>query len=463
MNKSAKIHILALAGIALTATATLFVLPALKHLSWTKPFSFSGFTQTTAAESNPAAFKNLVLAQDNIHVRFENRDLSLRLPIYHDVNRYYLPITEILQTMGGTQTLEANTLSLSLNGMPKILNLLDNTYSQGGQFVPLKNKALVKEDIVYLSLFDMHKLFDLKIDWDVPQKTLSLYYDRDKLERLAPATTGKPALIRLEDISATRFYTLPRSLEKLRIVADYLYQQHVPFHVAWVPRYIDPRPANKIDVDISEQYSMDNANFVYTLDYMLDRDGLIGLHGYTHQYGNSESISGLEFHTPYAAGQEIPATDAYALERINAAKKAAAKLEIPYSFFEAPHYAMYGSQLKVAENNFDYIYEHYPGAPNQITVKKNAGRTTKYIPTPLDYVVGKKDTDRMLQKIRSLKPGVLASFFYHPYIDFDSITLAKEADGYPTYTYAPDSVLHRLLKAFREQGYRFEKITDLKT
>lgn len=447
-----KICILAL-GIVLTATAALFALPGLKHISW----------KGTPTEFSPGNFKNLALAQGDIHVRFENRDLSLHMPIYHNVNRYYLPITEILQTIGGTQTLQANTLSLTLNGKTQTLNLQDNTYSQEGRSVPLKSKALAEGDIVYLSLFDLHKLFNLKIDWDVPHKTLSLYYDRDKSERLAPAATGKPALIRLEDISASHFYALPQSLEKLRIVSDYLYQEHIPFHVAWVPRYIDPRPAYKTDVDISEQYSMDNANFVYTLDYMLDRDGLIGLHGYTHQYGNSESIAGLEFHTSNPGGKEIPTTDEYALERINAAKKAAEKLGIPYTFFEAPHYAMYGNQLKVAENNFDYIYEYYPGAPNQITVKKNVGRTTKYIPTPLDYVDGKKDTDRMLQKIRSLKPGVLASFFYHPYIDFDSITLAKETDGYPTYTYAPDSVLHRLLKAFREQGYHFEKITDLKT
>ena len=84
------------------------------------------------------------------------------------------------------------------------------------------------------------------------------------------------------------------------------------------------------------------ADFVYTLDYMLDRDGLIGLHGYTHQYGKTVSIEGLEFHAPYGNGVNIPATEEYAQERINLAKEAAQNLDIPYAFFEAPHYGIFG-------------------------------------------------------------------------------------------------------------------------
>ena len=472
-----------------------------------------GLIQTGPNGSNLNNFKGFPLPKDDIHIRFENRDLSLQLPIYYEINRYYLPITEILASLGGTQTLRGNALELTLNGKTQVLNLQDNTYQVNGQYLPLKKKALVANDIVYLSLFDFYKLFDLKVDWDIPHKTLALYYDRDNGGHTAfnspptaapgssprsassspsasaslsaspsassststsaspsgtvsaPASVnppaGKPALIRLEDIAAGHLYGPPEALAKLRIISDYLYQEQIPFHIAWVPRYIDPRPASKLDNDISEQYNMDNADFVFTLDYMQDRGGLIGLHGYTHQYGNAESIGGMEFHAPYADGKGIPGTAEYALERINAAKTAAAKLGIPYAFFEAPHYAIYGNQLLVAEKSFDYLYEYYPGAQNQITVKKNGDRITKFIPTPLDYVDGKKDTEHMIQKLSNLKPGVLASFFYHPYIDFDSITLNKEADGYPAYTYAPDSVLHRLLKVFKEKGYHFVKITDL--
>ncbi|MHB1654030.1 MAG: DUF2334 domain-containing protein [Desulfitobacteriaceae bacterium] len=415
----------------------------------------------STATINYANFPGLSLAKDDIKLRFQTRDLNLSLPIYYEVNHYYLPVTEILAKTGGKQVLSGNSLRLELGGISRTINLQNNTYLENEKVYPLRKPALVKSDIVYLSLFDWHKLFNLKVNWDIENKTLTFYPNRDKAIRLPRPQTGKPALIRLEDISATHYYSLPDSLEKLRIIADYLYSENVPFHVAWVPRYIDPRPATKADVDISKQYSMDNANFVYTLDYMLDDNGLIGLHGYTHQYGNTESIDGVEFHTPFAGGTNIPTTDEYALDRVNSAKDAAQRLGIPYTFFEVPHYAAYGNQLKVIEKNFDIIYEYYPGAPNQITVRKNGDKNTKYIPTPLDYVDGKKDLKRMIDKIQNLKPNVLASFFYHPYIDFDSIKLSKDADGYPTYTYADNSPLHQLIQVFKDKGYRFEKITDI--
>lgn len=34
---------------------------------------------------------------------------------------------------------------------------------------------------------------------------------------------------------------------------------------------------------------------MYTLDYFIDRGGIIGLHGYTHQSGAEVSIDGIEF------------------------------------------------------------------------------------------------------------------------------------------------------------------------
>jgi hypothetical protein len=404
-------------------------------------------------------FSVLALPKDNIKLKFENKNLSLTLPVYYEANRYYLPITEIISKLGGKQILKDNNLILELGNITQTIDLKQNVYQNNGQVYPLKKKSLISGDVVYLSMFDFHKLFNLKVDWDIKAKTLVFYYNRDNTARQARPEAGKPALIRFEDVSAMN-YALPESMEKLRIVSDYLYAENVPFHVAWVPRYIDPRPSSKADVDISKKYSMENADFVYTLDYMLDRDGLIGLHGYTHQYGNTVSIEGLEFHAPYGNGVNIPATEEYAQERINLAKEAALNLDILYAFFEAPHYGIFGNQLKVAEKNFDIIYEDYPGSPNQIVERRNGDKRTKYIPTPLNYIDGKNDVNRMINKVRNLSPNVLASFFCAPHLEFDSITLSKDQDGYPSYTYGT-SVLHQLLKVFQEKGYRFAKITEL--
>jgi Uncharacterized protein conserved in bacteria (DUF2334). len=56
-------------------------------------------------------------------------------------------------------------------------------------------------------------------------------------------------------------------------------------------------PAKGIDNDPSTQLSMHNTDFIFTLDYLIDKNGLIGLHGYTHQQGNEESADGIEFNS----------------------------------------------------------------------------------------------------------------------------------------------------------------------
>jgi hypothetical protein len=424
-----------------------------------KTAAASGGNVVDSRVEDYSQFRELALPKDNIKLKFENKEINLTLPIYYETNRYYLPISEVISKLGGKQILKDNSLTLELGNITQTIDLKENDYRNNGQVYHLKKKSLISGDVVYLSMFDFHKLFNLKVDWDTKAKTLAFYYNRDNTARQARPAAGKPALIRFEDVSAMN-YALPESMEKLRIVSDYLYAENVPFHVAWVPRYIDPRPSSKADVDISKKYSMENADFVYTLDYMLDRDGLIGLHGYTHQYGNTVSIEGLEFHAPYGNGVNIPATEEYAQERINLAKEAALNLDIPYAFFEAPHYGIFGNQLKVAEKNFDIIYEDYPGSPNQIVERRNGDKRTKYIPTPLNYIDGKNDVNRMINKVRNLSPNVLASFFCAPHLEFDSITLSKDQDGYPSYTYGT-SVLHQLLKVFQEKGYRFAKITEL--
>ena len=104
---------------------------------------------------------------------------------------------------------------------------------------------------------------------------------------------GRVALIRFEDVTAGDEYLDSDNLEKFRVVADYMFSAGVPFHIAWIPRFIDP--PNGIDNDISKDYSMPNANFLFTIEYLLNRNGVIGLHGYTHQYGNEVSADGTEF------------------------------------------------------------------------------------------------------------------------------------------------------------------------
>ena len=169
-------------------------------------------------------FRDLALPKDNIKIKFENKDLNLTLPIYYEANRYYLPITEIIAKLGGKQILKENSLTLELGNITQTINIKENVYQYNGQVYDLKKEDLISGDIVYLSMFDFHKLFNLKVDWNTKSKTLAFYLNRDNTTRKVRPEAGKPALIRFEDVSAVN-YALPESMEKLRIVSDYLYSE----------------------------------------------------------------------------------------------------------------------------------------------------------------------------------------------------------------------------------------------
>lgn len=408
-------------------------------------------------------FKELNFEKDNIKVSFEGKALNLTLPVYMEKNRYYLPITEIIEKIGGKSKIENTTLTLELNNNSVAVNTNANTFSLGDKTGKLKRPIISSDGISYISLIDLCRIFNLKTDWNIDSKTISLFFNREKLEVVTAPASEKAALLRLEDVTAGQRYSNSETLEKLRIISDYLYTENVPFHVAWVPRYIDPHQNPKVDNDPAKQNSMFNSDFIFTLDYFEDRNAIIGLHGYTHQYDNDVSIDGLEFHR--GPRDRIPAADAYTQERINLAIASAKALDIPYGFFEAPHYAAAPNVLRIMEKNFDYLYEPYIddkiNESKKVVVKKIDGRTVKYIPTPLDYVDGKGDTDRMIRKINALRPDLLASLFYHPNIEFEDIKLSKDSAGYPCYSYSPNSALHRIVKAIKEKGYKFKTINEI--
>jgi hypothetical protein len=410
-----------------------------------------------------SSFKELNLEKDNIKLGFEGKVLDLVLPVYIEKNRYYLPLTELVEKIGGTSKIEENILSLELNNNLIKVDVKANTFSQGDKTQKLKRHIIFSNDFCYISLIDLCRIFNLKADWNTDNKTISLFNNRDKLEVTESPASEKTALLRLEDITAGQRYSNSETLEKLRIISDYLYSQNIPFHVAWVPRYIDPTKNPIVDNDPSKQNNMFNSDFVFTLDYFEERNGIIGLHGYTHQFDNTVSIDANEFHR--SPKDRIPSTDAYTQERINLAIASAKALDIPYGFFEAPHYAAAPNVLRVLEKNFDYLYQPYSpdgfSESKKLVVKKLGDRTIKYIPTPLDYVDGKNDTDKMIKKINTLAPDLLASFFYHPSIEFEDIKLSKDNTGYPSYTYSPDSTLHRIIKASKDKGYKFKTINEV--
>lgn len=406
--------------------------------------------------SNPVHFENALIGYDDLILKFEGQEIILNSPVLYQENRYYLPFVELVSKMGGSIKREGEYLYIHFMDQDITFNLSEQSFVKDN--VTLKFKLEPVGEDFRMTLFDLCQLFNLVTDWDVKNHVLGLYINK-KPRGHAPSAQGaskKQALIRLEDISTGGPYYDPEALVKLRTIADYLYEENVPFHVAWVPRYIDP--TNSIDRSIADQYSMLNADFVFTLDYFTYRRGIIGLHGYTHQYGKTISLKGTEFRSIYEESS-IPDSEDYIRERLTKAIHAADKLSIPYGFFEAPHYVFSPKAVRVAEKYFNFIYQSYPGIPDGITLRGNFSRRVTFVPTPLGYIHGQDDLERVFTKIK--EPNFLASFYFHPFLEFNNISITRGGRGYPEINYSEDSPLHRLVKEFKNQDYTFVSLRQL--
>lgn len=390
----------------------------------------------------------------DIKLKYEGITVNYDLPVYVVNSRYYLPMEETIRAIGGSIHCKELMWYLSVRDISVSICQKDNNYSLNGKSIKLYKKIDMINGTAYISLYDFVKIFNLKTRWDTANGTISTFHSRENPE-VCPPREGRPAVIRFEDVVAGEDANYnSEELEKVRIITDYLYTRGIPVHIAWIPRYINP--ILNIDNDISKDISMYNMHFVFTLDYIINRNGLIGLHGYTHHSGNEASGAGWEF------GRNTFISDELTHEKFQKAIEAAVQLDFSISFFEFPHYAASDSQIQIAEQYFDCIYQPKPRVKHIDVLNCNVdNRLVRYIPTPLDHMTSRYDVENILKRIQAIQPDTLASLFYHPPIDYGYIKLLEGEDGYPSYTYDIDSPLHRVINALEDRGYKFVTIDDL--
>ncbi len=308
---------------------------------------------------------------------------------------------------------------------------------------------------IYVSLYELITPFGYVMTVNLENNSVNIVkgvYDGEK--GALPALGSKEAYIRFEDITAdglkpdgTGKYTVDM-LEKLRYTAEYLYNRGQEYYVAWVPVYT--YPAGGYTNDVSRNYSLYNSYFLYVMDYMADHNGHIGLHGYTHQYGNEESTVGYEFgsSTPYNRNEQM--------RRMIAAKDCCSKLGYTDEFFEFPHYGATSDQLLMAEYYFDAIYQSYPNGEysNCLTYINKYGKNIYYIPTPADYIHYKGE-HLIFEKMKSTaKSGYTLSLFFHPIIDEDEI-FVESVNGERVWRYSENAMLPQIVDYAAELGYSF--------
>jgi hypothetical protein len=292
----------------------------------------------------------------------------------------------------------------------------------------------------------------------------------------------KFVLMRLEDIGPGGQYNSLDQLGKLRAVLEYLRDEHVAYHLAVVPRWINlPADGGRYDTRLDQSDDPYVAAYQKVLHQAVGAGAVLGMHGYTHQVGNvrrddnqHESGIGNEFNIP---GVEETMSVSYAEQRLKEGLSILSNAGLKPQFWEAPHYRSTPLQDEVFRSYFGLNYQADVQTKSKSPVAQyvnqrinSYGASTfgaAYVPTPFDYIPNNKDEKLIVDRVG--KSNNIASFFYHPFVEFKYLFPVMDRngeqmlrDGIPEYRY-PDrssSQLQKLVFSLRAKGYSFYSIQD---
>ncbi|RTE05437.1 DUF2334 domain-containing protein [Paenibacillus whitsoniae] len=303
-------------------------------------------------------------------------------------------------------------------------------------------------------------------------------------QNTTPNVEKRHVMIRLEDVGLGGDYNSPEGLGKLRAVFEYLASEHVPYHVAVIPRRISMKADG-----VWKERGIDDPNpdplvsaFIKVLQDAQRNGGVLGMHGYRHQYGESyradgEHNSGIGSEFNVQGAPETMETS-YAAERMKDALAAFAKAGLQPAFWESPHYQDTRGQEEVFRSFVGLLYQPDMHSKNSLkdlvtydTVNTYGQKSlgSVYVPAPFKYVSDSLSVDQMLDRART--DDGLASFYFHPFLEFSHLEQVKGTDGapvvrdgLPAYAYRQEedpSYLHKLMAGFQERGYRWMSLYDV--
>lgn len=388
---------------------------------------------------------------EDINIFFNGKLIKLENYIYENKQRYYIEIEEALKIFSESEKLTDNNI-IKIDNIS--LNLNEEKFSKNNTKYTLRGNLLEIDGKDYISINDLEFIFNLRSKWNYEEKEVFLFNEKEVFkETIKVEKNDKLSFIRLEDVTARGLHGSSLNIEKLKVIADYLYSQEIYFHIAWIPRFKDP--SKSIDNDLLNNKSLANVQFINMLDSLIYKGGIIGLHGYTHQSG--EDISGI--------GSEltrfINTKDEEVREIVESGIKTAKSLNIPIDFFETPHYHGSRNQQRIIEEYFDVIYEPYTGYWNKNPLISLSNNKTVYMPTQLSYV---KDNygEILVKKIHNNK-SYMASLFIHPWKETSFINFEEiDENGYVKYTYEENTPIKNITKALKDNGYNSSTINIFK-
>lgn len=277
----------------------------------------------------------------------------------------------------------------------------------------------------------------------------------------------KRALIRLEDVNPTS------DLALLRTIADYLYEEHVPFGVAVIPYYVDSLGYYNHG---EPQYikMTERPEFIATLKYLVSKGGSLIIHGYTHQYNQMNNpyfgISGSDYefyqiqldptlqHIIYQGPIAEDSLD-WVQSRVAAAEQLFDEAHLESRIWETPHY-----HASLLDNQF--FSRHFKAQIGRITYYDNedeAYQEEQFFP----YVIHK---DVYGSKVIPENLGCVVpnSWFNFPSRSVSEILISAEKnlamrDAWASVCYHPFlglSYLNELISGLKQLGYEFTEVSE---
>ena len=385
---------------------------------------------------------------NGVSLNILNESNITNVPMLLKAQRYYIPLNFICNKLN--YTIDNSDNSILLSNHDNKISLTEDSYDINSRTGSLRGNLINSNGNYYISISDIEEIFNLIAVFDFKNKNISLLPNNIKApEDSSVLYSDKIALIRFEDFTCGYTNTVDKNQTKVKCMADLLYSQGMKFHVGWIPRF--KSPPDNIDNDLLTNDNITNVGFVNLLDYLLNKGGEIGLHGYTHQHGDERSGSGEEMSKD--VNNTIPETRAIIENGIDTASA----LNIPISFYESPHYRGTELQRKVIEDYFQFLYVPFD------STKKNVYSPDDYhlyVPAPLGRVHD-LDTSDIINGLNNDDPDVLNSFYYHPSIEIDYINFNTNNNKLNV-TFDEKSPLQQIVKTLKDDEYTTVHIDELK-
>ncbi|MCE5220702.1 MAG: DUF2334 domain-containing protein [Clostridium sp.] len=385
---------------------------------------------------------------NSISLNILNESNITNVPMLLKSQRYYIPLSFICNKLN--YTIDTSNSKISLYNNDNKISLSENSYTKNSRTGSLRGNLLTNGGDNYISISDIEELFNLIAVFDFKNNNISLLNSNVKApENSSASCTDNVALIRLEDFGCGGNYAVDKNQAKIKCMANLFYSQGMKFHVSWIPRFVSPE--DNIDNDLLINDNIVNAGFVNLVDYLINKGGEIGLHGYTHQHSDEISGKGEEL------SKDVNNTEAETRAIIEKGIDTASVLNIPISYYESPHYFDTELQKKVIADYFQFIYEPFNGTDN--TNIYNFNDSNLFVPTPLGYVHN-SDPSSIIDGLNNENPDTLHSFYYHPFLELKYIDFNTNNNKF-NITYDENSPLQKIVKALKSDDYTTVHIDEL--